>query len=125
MADSKSTEQCADEVLAALGEGRIEVIVGNIPEGAAGWNAWRPRIEQTARSMRNWRPAREHLLSRTQQQMRQDSGPEGLYGSSFDVVARCLEDMCQADFQHRLLSANVPETIAADASYMVTILLPV
>lgn len=125
MADSKSTEQCADEVLAALGEGRIEVMIGDVPDGPSGWTEWRPLIEQTARSMKDWRPSREHLLSRTQQQMRQYTGPNGSDGSSFDAVARYLEEMCQVDFRHRLLSAAVPETIAADASYLVTVLLPV
>ena len=125
MTEAKSTEQCADEVLAALEEGRIEVMVGSLPTDAPGWAKWRPVIEQTAREMRQWRPSRDRLLSRTQQQMRQFTDPDGGYGSSFDVVARCLEEMCQTDFENRLRSASVPGTIAADACYLLTVLLPV
>jgi hypothetical protein len=125
MIDRKSTEQCADEVLTALEQGQIEVMVGSLPGDAPGWDKWRPVIEQTAQQMRHWRPSRDQLLSRTQQQMRQFTDADGAYGSSFDVVARSLEEMCQMDFQHRLLAASVPRTIAADACYLLTVLLPV
>src|SRR5439155_6246520 len=118
--DQFATEQCVDEVLAAVVDRQIILQFARFPAGSFGM--WERTVDKVAGEMKEgWKPNRERLLHRVRSRTRSYHGPKSLTTSSFQTVAGYLEELARGDFVAAMKRVGIADAVANSAQDMLTI----